>query len=82
MNEGREFIRDGAHDCRAGRILQARAKIQRPGYIIWKGVFDMLSYEKDVLDTERKLIKEISNTKFSWKKIRLLIELNALVNHN
>ena len=42
----------------------------------------MLSYQKDVLDTERKLIKEISATKFSWKKIRLLIELNALVNHN
>ena len=82
MNEGRAFIPDGAHDRRAARLLQARAKIQRPGYINRKGVFDMLSYEKDVLDTERKLIKEISNTKFSWKKIRLLIELNALVNHN
>ena len=42
----------------------------------------MLSYEKDVMDTERKLIKEIGETKFSWKKIRLIIELNALVNHN
>lgn len=39
----------------------------------------MNSYTKEELRLEEKLIKEISGMKFSFKKLRKVIELDALI---
>ncbi len=42
----------------------------------------MRAYDREVYDMEMQLMKEISGMKFSWKKIRKIIELNALIETN
>ena len=41
----------------------------------------MVAYDRDIFETEQRLLKEISQMKkFSFKKLAKVIELNALVN--
>ena len=37
-------------------------------------------YEKEIVAREQELLKEISKMKFSFKKLRKVLELDALVN--
>lgn len=38
------------------------------------------SYEKEIIAREQELLHEISKMKFSFKKLRKVLELDALVN--
>ena len=40
----------------------------------------MRSYDREVFEREMQLMNEISGMKFSMKKIRKIIELDALIN--
>ncbi len=47
-----------------------------------KGVLIMVAYDRDLFETEQRLLKEIGQMKkFSFKKLAKIIELNALVNN-
>ena len=39
------------------------------------------SYEKEIVAREQELLREISKMKFSFKKLRKVLELDALVNY-
>lgn len=42
----------------------------------------MVAYDRDIFETEQRLLKEIGQMKkFSFKKLAKIIELNALVNN-
>ena len=40
----------------------------------------MTTYEREIFAREQQLLKEISGMKFSFKKLRKVLELDALVN--
>lgn len=40
----------------------------------------MRSYDKEIYEREMQLMKEISGMKFSFKKLRKIFELEALLN--
>ena len=45
-----------------------------------KECIQMRSYDREVFEREMQLMNEISGMKFSMKKIRKIIELDALIN--
>lgn len=44
-----------------------------------KECMQMRSYDREVYEMEKRLMKEISGMKFSLKKLRKIIELDALI---
>lgn len=42
----------------------------------------MMAFNRDIYEREQQLLKELKGMKFSFKKLRKLIELDALVNYN
>ncbi len=44
-----------------------------------KECMQMRSYDREVYEMEKRLMKEISGMKFSLKKLRKIIELEALI---